>query len=241
MNDTATTEKWLDRVQSLLAKAEATTFPEEAEAFYAKAQEIIAAHGIDEALLAAKAGGAVEDVIWEVVYAEAPYASAKTVLWNVIAKANNCEMVLFGGGKRKAMRIYGFPSDIGATKALYASLSVYASRAMMAADVPPWDTPRAFRHAFMLSFASRIGRRLEEANASAVTEHVERTGESVGLVLVERREQVSTALAVDFPRLSTRRTSASSSAGAGAGRSAADRASIGQRSVSVGGRRALGA
>src|SRR4051794_37528109 len=42
----------LDRVRALLAKAESTDFPAEAEAFSAKAQELIARHSIEEALTA---------------------------------------------------------------------------------------------------------------------------------------------------------------------------------------------
>ncbi|RST20878.1 bifunctional 3'-5' exonuclease/DNA polymerase [Streptomyces sp. WAC04770] len=44
----------LTRIRALLAKAEATGFPEEAEALTAKAQELMARHSIDEALLAAR-------------------------------------------------------------------------------------------------------------------------------------------------------------------------------------------
>ena len=39
--------KITERVRALLAKAESTTFPDEAEAFTAKAQELIAQHAID--------------------------------------------------------------------------------------------------------------------------------------------------------------------------------------------------
>ena len=51
--------RMLTRIRALLAKAEATGFPEEAEALSAKAQELMARHSIDEALIAARdhAGG----------------------------------------------------------------------------------------------------------------------------------------------------------------------------------------
>ncbi|WP_228984453.1 dihydroxy-acid dehydratase, partial [Streptomyces sp. DH12] len=45
--------RMLGRIRALLAKAEATGFPEEAEALSAKAQELMARHSVDEALLAA--------------------------------------------------------------------------------------------------------------------------------------------------------------------------------------------
>ncbi|CAM5527758.1 hypothetical protein SFUMM280S_02998 [Streptomyces fumanus] len=45
----------LARIRALLAKAEATGYPEEAEALSAKAQELMARYSVDEALLAARA------------------------------------------------------------------------------------------------------------------------------------------------------------------------------------------
>ncbi|MFD0330099.1 DUF2786 domain-containing protein [Streptacidiphilus monticola] len=50
--------KMLGRIRALLAKAESTDFPEEAEALSAKAQELMARHSIDAALLSARSGRA---------------------------------------------------------------------------------------------------------------------------------------------------------------------------------------
>ena len=46
----------LGKIRALLAKAESTEFPEEAEALSARAQELMAKHSIDHALLAAQSG-----------------------------------------------------------------------------------------------------------------------------------------------------------------------------------------
>jgi hypothetical protein len=40
-------QRMLDRVRALLAKAESTDFPQEADAFTARAQELMARHRID--------------------------------------------------------------------------------------------------------------------------------------------------------------------------------------------------
>ena len=50
----------LDKVRALLAKAESTEFPEEAEAYTAKAQELMARHRIDRAVLGATGRGSEE-------------------------------------------------------------------------------------------------------------------------------------------------------------------------------------
>ena len=47
--------KMLARIRALLAKAEATTFVEEADAFTAKAQELMARHAIDAAAVESSA------------------------------------------------------------------------------------------------------------------------------------------------------------------------------------------
>ena len=49
-------ERILGKIRALLAKAEATEFPDEAEALSARAQELMAKHSIDHALLAAQYG-----------------------------------------------------------------------------------------------------------------------------------------------------------------------------------------
>ena len=82
----------LHKVTSLLAKAESTTFPDEAEALTAKAQELMTRYAIDRAQLEAGrgdepvAGGrrlAVDD----------PYANARYLLLSAVADANRCRAV----------------------------------------------------------------------------------------------------------------------------------------------------
>lgn len=229
-----TSDAWLRRVQALLAKAESTDFPAEAETLLAKAQELMARHAIDEAMLAAAAGVARDDVITTVVVAETPYAGPKASLLHRVAAANHCRMVIQGGGRRaRTCVLVGHRSDIDNVKAMFSALSLHATRAMLAASVPDDDAPRRFRHAFLLAFAWRIGERLREAARAATTE-AERehaTGPSVAVVLRDRSEAVDRAIAEQFPHLRAVRTQASSHAGALSGRAAADRAPIGQRAV----------
>ena len=52
----STNDSVLHKVRALLAKAEATPFDAEAEAFTSKAQELIARYRIDDALLSARRG-----------------------------------------------------------------------------------------------------------------------------------------------------------------------------------------
>ena len=234
------------RIQALLAKAESTSFPEEAEACIAKAQELMARHSIDQAVLEAARGSAsVADVM---VTIPAPYASAKASLLGAVASANRCRAVVGRGlNGTQYCTLVGYEADLDVVQTLFASLSIQAVRFMLAEAVPPHDGVRAFRHAFLLAYAQRIGQRLREAERAAQLE-AERAAypagdtsgaSSVGVVLADRSRQVDAALDRLFPRLTTRTTTASSGAGYERGRKAADRASLGRRGVNGGGR-ALG-
>lgn len=230
-----TSDAWLRRVQALLAKAESTDFPAEAETLLAKAQELMARHAIDEAMLASLPGAARDDVVTFVVVAETPYAGPKASLLHRVAGANHCRMVIQGGGRgARTCVLVGHRSDIENVMAMFSALSLHATRAMLAASVPDDDAPRRFRHAFLLAFAWRIGERLLEAarSATAEAEGERATGPSVAVVLRDRSKAVDRAIAEQFPHLRAVRTHASSRAGVLSGRAAADRAPIGQRAVS---------
>lgn len=234
-----TTETWVSKVQALIAKAESTEFPDEAEAFMAKAQELMTRHAIDLAMLGTNHVDRGVPTS-ELVVVHAPYASAKTSLLASIASVNDVRCVQVGsaGGKIQVSLI-GYTEDIAAVNTLFGSLSIQAATAMAREEVPYWDSPRRFRHAFLLGFAGKILVRLEEARASVI-EEAETADGGVAIVLASKKDAVDRHFRELHPRTRNRRSSASSSAGASAGRQAAERASIGQRGVS-GGARALGA
>lgn len=233
-------DPWLSRVESLLAKAESSEFPAEAEAFFAKAQALMARHTIDDAMLAARGRRATDPVEREVVVVPAPYAGAKAALLSNVAAANGCRVVVADGSKGgQRCVVIGHASDLAKVRTLHAALSVHAVRSMVAADVPPFDTPRRFRHAFLIAFAFRIGERLEEAAAAARADAEASTGPGVALVLADRSAAVDAALTEAFPNLRTKTVSTSSAAGAQHGRAAADRAGLGQPGVRSGTRRQL--
>lgn len=84
----------LAKVRKLLAQAEDPACTSaEAEAFTAKAAQLVAAHGIDEALLSA-ADPDRDRVGDRVVDLDAPYAREKGTLGAEVARALRCEVVL---------------------------------------------------------------------------------------------------------------------------------------------------
>lgn len=123
--------RMLTRIRALLAKAEATGFPEEAEALTTKAQELMARHSIDEALLAARthAGGTPGACR---IGVDAPYESAKAILLDAVASANRCRAVW--NSDLGFTTVVGFEPDLEAVELLFTSLLVQGTAAMTKAE-----------------------------------------------------------------------------------------------------------
>lgn len=227
-------QRILDRVRALLAKAESTDFPEEAEAFTAKAQELMARHRIDHALLIA-ATGEREQPITRRVGIDNPYEAPKTLLLQVVAAANSCRAVW---SKRFGFSsVVGFPADLESTELLFTSLLVQATRAMTQAK-PSTDrygrnTTRSFRQSFLTAYASRIGERLEAATGEVDQELADSAQAAQFLpVLAARDDAVRDVFNQQFPELTQQTTTINNRAGWASGRAAADQASLhGRESV----------
>ncbi|MGH9190150.1 MAG: DUF2786 domain-containing protein [Acidimicrobiales bacterium] len=220
----------LEKVRALLAKAESTTFPDEAEALSAKAQELIARHSIDEAMVGA-AEGAQDTPSGVRLPVDEPYAATKSVLLAVVASTNHCRAVW---SKDLAFStVVGFESDLAFVEVLYTSLLVQATSAMVAAgsqiDRSGRSRTRSFRSSFLLAYADRIGVRLREAETAGRVAAAERYGVSLVPVLAGRSDAVQAACDGAFPSVVSRSMSASNAAGWAAGRAAADLASLSGR------------
>jgi hypothetical protein len=219
-------ERLLDRVRALLAKAESTDFPDEAEAFTAKAQELMTRHRIDHALLAATKRTRDRPISRRVAV-DNPYEASKSLLLQVVAEANSCRAVWM---KRFGLvAVVGFAGDLDATEILFTSLLVQATRAMTAAgrrtDEYGRNTTRSFRQSFLISYASRIGERLSVASDDVEKEAA--ASESGGArlpVLAARADAVRDAVDEQFPAMTSVATTVNNREGWASGRAAADRA-----------------
>jgi hypothetical protein len=216
----------LARIRALLAKAEATGYPEEAEALSAKAQELMARHSVDEALLAARAPAPGTPGACR-LGVEPPYEQAKAVLLDAVAAANHCRAVWneeFGFST-----VVGFETDLAAVELLYTSLLVQAETAMTRAEAAQRAGGRkrtkTFRQSFLAAYAHRVGSRLRAAAEVPAGEDRELLP-----VLASREVAVTDHLARMFPRtVSTRLRGVSDEAGWTEGIRAADRAAVDRR------------
>ncbi|WP_415948246.1 DUF2786 domain-containing protein [Streptomyces sp. KLOTTS4A1] len=213
--------RMLGRIRALLAKAEATGFPEEAEALTAKAQELMARHSIDEALLAHREYPA-ETPLARRIGVDAPYETAKAILLDAVATANHCRAVWnepFGFST-----VLGFAPDLELVEVLYTSLLVQGTAAMTKAEAAQRSGGRrrtkTFRQSFLMAYAHRVGERLASASGQVAAE------EPTSLPVLAARD-VAVAGAADAMFPETRRTrvrGVDDVAGWEHGLSAADRA-----------------
>lgn len=232
--------RMLSRIRALLAKAEATGFPEEAEALSAKAQELMARHSIDEALIAARAHSKNAPGACR-IGVEPPYETAKAVLLDAVARANRCEAVW--NEDLGFSTVVGFEADLEAVELLHTSLLVQATTALTKAEAAQRKGGRkrtkTFRQSFLAAYAHRIGDRLA---AVAEAQVAEAEAESAGTggagapeqdllpVLAARDVAVREQVTRMFPdTVTTRVRGVSDLAGWRQGAEAADRAQVGAR------------
>lgn len=226
----STYEKMLNKVQALLAKAESTTFPEESDALFAKAQELMTRYAIDEALARgarpSKRGGPT----LRSFTIEEPYRTAKRSLLVSVASANDVRVII---GHQGSITLAGFPPDIEVTEMLFASLLVQATREMhLAAARDDPSRIRAYRHAFFLAYGNRVGIRLYDARQAATRAAEATAGTSLVPLFAERDSAIDAFLKERFPAMGrARRSTASDTRGFLAGRDAADRAELGQAGI----------
>lgn len=215
----------LHKVRSLLAKAESTTFPDEAEALTAKAQELMDRHAIDRAMVAQAAGG-TSGPEGRRVTIDSPYGREKYLLLAATARANRSRAVF--SQHEGVATVVGFPEDQETIELLFTSLLLQATSTMLANGDRAATRTRRYRQSFLVAFAARIGERLSEADAAVVADADRAHGGEVLPVLASRADAVEEHLTREFPHLQNRRVVVRDAVGWGHGTAAAERASLGR-------------
>jgi hypothetical protein len=229
----------LDKVRKLLAKAEdPVCTAAEAEAFTAKAAELIAKYGVDSALLAA--ADPARDPVGDLVIAVlAPYALDKCTLLAGVAGALRCQCVRrqgwSAGRKTFAMHLFGHATDLRRVEVLFTSLLVQASFALVAAPVPRWENVAAYRRSWFAGYTQAIVARLRAAEDRAAAAQRDVHGRSVALVLADRSAEVTERIATVYPRLRFAGPRRLAGSGMGHGYASGRRADIGTTRVRGGG------
>jgi len=228
-------DKILDRIRALLAKAESTNFGPEAEAFVAKAHELMAKYAIDYAVLQAKSGK-IEDIVIIKIKASRDSTSqpGRAGLLNAVTKTSRCRTIITGD----FLTVMGFKSDVAYVEMMYTSLVTQMLGGLFdARDEVKGRKTAGFDMSFCDAYSSRIYVRLQE-----ISDRTEReAGAEAGIVLYDRSKKVDDAVRDEFPNLSKapmRRYNVDAR-GVRMGREAADNADLGQKRTGAGGRKEI--
>lgn len=215
-------QKVLARVRGLLAKAESTTFPEEAEALSAKAQELMSRYSLERIVVETGPGSDPHPAAARRLWLDSPYVAAKALLVGAAAEANRCRTVL--SEQIGFITVLGDEIDLEIVELLTTSLLVQATRAMVSAGSQITRTgqsrTRSFRQSFLVAYATRIRERLtaaRDAGAAAVPDPARLLP-----VLAARERVVDELFRSMFPNLVSRSVTIGNTAGWHAGRAAAD-------------------
>lgn len=182
------TEKLLDRVGALLAKAESTDSTHEAEALVAKAQQLATLHSVDLAVARQRTQrrNRREQVTQRKIGIGRRGEMGlrhRVLLFVAVAHVNDVTVDV--ARDSTYVIAFGFPSDLEVTQALHASLSTQMTAAVTAAikrgehkedrywseAAGGWRSDaRVYRSAFYEGFIAAVGKRLSEARSAALAE-----------------------------------------------------------------------
>lgn len=190
-----TQERWIDKVHKLLEKAnDPACTPEEAEAFSAKAMELMTLHAIDEQMLAAAAGRTVDELGDITLTFSGIFQQATMNLGFVVADHFNCRAFYVDhprpttrrnpdGSVTKIprhidVRVFGFRSDLTQVELLATSLEIQSMRALAewrktcSPDLFKLSSSEQFkqRRGFLFAFASGVREKLVVARQAGQQE-----------------------------------------------------------------------
>lgn len=197
-------ENMLNRIRALLAKAESTSFPEEAETYTAKAMQLMAKYGIEQALLEDSQPQLHKGIVDRIFRLQAPFARDKVMFFNAIVNALGGRAIWLKHSQREAgvqtLHVFASATDMDRIDMMFTSLSLQCTVAMnyaVAASREAQVRPRKFKSDFLFGFTNEVGYRLHEAErraASNAESAAAAQGTTTDLVLLSKKDRVDKAL-----------------------------------------------
>lgn len=231
----------VERVRKLLDKAVSTDNAHEADAFSAKAADLIARHRIDPSRLSERRGPGDELTVRQMVVGRGAYVRGRLALLGNVADSHDVRMVFQSTPGGTVAILAGRASDLDLVEVVYGSLHTQVAAQMAGLRGRTGAATQRERRSFLFGFADRIGEILQEArkNAESVAQQAPDRGEAMALVVRERRAQVDEFAAESWGRVrSASRPAGVTADGYVRGSDAANRADVGR--PRLGGRGALG-
>lgn len=194
----------ISRVQALIAKAESSPFPAEADAFMAKAQQLINDHAIDQARLN---GANPSSVGHDTLPIKGTYTRERSLIWSAAANANRCQLLTlsaYGTSKVSDMTLIGREQDRQLVRLLATSLELQAMRRLGELELhAAWESPVVQRRSFLRGFAIEVADRLRRSGHTQAV-----VGQSAEHALVLAADAVNRYVSETFDVSRGRRSSA---------------------------------
>jgi hypothetical protein len=225
----------ISKVRKLLAMAEGSPNPNEADAFSRKAAELIAAHRIDPDRLRAEAGDDLD--VREFELGRGAYVRGRLAVLQVVAEGHGCRVVFEVRERGTGAYVAGFRSDLDTVELLFHSLHTQASSRMAAERRATAAATQQWRRSFLFGYADQI-RSMLRSTADEAVRHVHPSSAALP-ALRARDRRVDEYSRHRFGRVvAARRPKPATVTGWEAGRRAASRADLGRSRV--GGLRSIG-
>lgn len=229
----------VERVRKLMAKAEASAHPHEADAFSRKAADLVARHRIAPEQLAAAAAGSDELALREILLGRGAYVRGRLALLMAVADAHDAKVVFGSRPEGTTAYVAGSAIDLDVVEVMYQSLHAQMAAQMANERRSTAAATQRFRRSFMFGFADRVGRLLSETRRVVEQDAPAAPSGTSSPAVLDRSRRIDDFLEQSFGRVRTARTSAGAELhGWSAGAAAADGVDVGRRRIP--GRRAIG-
>lgn len=249
----ATEERMIDKVQKLLAKAEGTDNKDEADAFFAKAEEIMITHALNEDVIRARMGETKSITIGMLrIPIVGIFRSAELIALYRIAEAFRFKGIKtanakFEGKSADILSVIGPEDELRDFEILVASLRVQLARELRrfheAYKIDHWFADKqelyVARRSFIDGYGTQVANRIK-ATQQAVIKEVSKTDDLLP-ILADKATLIDMFIKNEFGKLRQGRASRKqfSPTGHAAGKRAGEKADVGQQRFA--GRRAIGA
>jgi hypothetical protein len=232
---TVTTNPKLATIKALLAKAEdPAASPEEAEAYFAKAADLMAKHGIEQAMLA-ETKPETDQLASRFFDIKGKYIPDRSALLFSITHALGAQNVYWRlydpatGKHYRNIKVYAHESTLERIEMLFASLQLQLLNGLKHTRPQYGESTTAYRKSWMAGFASSVRKRLAQAEETALREAAqEGGGASTELVLVKREAAVEQYFKRAHPKVKAAARRRLTGSGWLDGKAAGDRADLGQ-------------
>ncbi|MFF8845524.1 DUF2786 domain-containing protein [Streptomyces sp. NPDC015127] len=229
----------LAKIKALLAKAEdSAASPEEAEAYFGRAADLMAKYGIEAAMLA-ESKLSTDKLTSRSFDVKGKYIADRSALLFGISHALGAQNVywrLFDTATGKYYRkvsIYAHESTLERIEMLFTSLQLQALNGVERTRPQYGESTTSYRKSWLAGFANAVRKRLTQAEETALQEASQQAGgASTELVLVKREAAVEQFFKKAHPKLKAAPRRRLAGSGWMDGKAAGERADLGGRSLS---------